>query len=809
MGAWVERLTRHAGIAVLAGMVAGGYGLIGLFVYSHQKHGKLVNQLKQGPFPHTMNIYAAPRTLRRGEALKPQELAAELFAAGYRQQSSEVGWFLLGDDVVEIHPGPTAQASKKPVRVEFQNGRADRIRDLVTQELLESYLLEPRLLTNYEERERRERQPIRFEEIPPVLVQAVIAAEDKNFFRHSGFDPQRILKAAYVDLRERRKEQGASTLSMQLARTLWLDRDKSWKRKVQEILLTVEIEDRLNKEEIFEHYSNEIYLGRWGPVNLYGFAAASRAFFDKDLTEITLPEAALLAGIIQRPSTYDPLRNPQAAIERRNTVLLRMRDNGFISNEQYDEAVQSPLTLSKNAPPAIAAPYLVDFVVLELQRRYSQAELDTVAHRVYTTLDLNLQRAAEEAVREGFKEVERRLRARGQRKMPEVALVALDRATGEIRAIVGGRDYRVSQLNRILALRQPGSVFKPIVYTAALETAVKGGAPLMTPSTTVLDEPTTFFFEDKIYEPSNYGERFFGPLTLRQALMRSSNVAAVKVAEAVGYDRVVDLASRMGMQGRIRPTPSLALGAYEVTPLEIAGAYAVFANQGRYVQPWAIHSIVDRNNRFRYVSVPKWRQALDERVAFLTLSMLRDVVRSGTAAGLSGRGFHAPAAAKTGTTRDGWFAGFTSSLVCAVWVGYDDNTDLRLEGARSAMPIWAEFMKRAQRLPEYEDTREFVAPPGIRGVAIDSTTGQAANRYCPARSREFFISGTEPPLCQSHSGTQAVYSKPIERKAYSPPLRRARENRSRAVEGSEYEPPAEPEADAEPEETDADSHPLE
>jgi penicillin-binding protein 1B len=574
----------------------------------------------------------------------------------------------------------------------------------------------------------------------------VVAVEDKRFFQHSGFDPVRILKAAYIDIREGRKEQGASTLSMQLARNLWLDSNKRFRRKIAEFLIALHLESRLTKQQIFEYYGNQVYLGRRGTFNIHGFGEAAQAYFGKEVRDLSIAESAMLAGMIQRPSYYNPFRYPERARERRNLVLQLMRDNGYLDAQQQQAAADQPVKLSPSYNESLDSQYFVDLVNDELDNVVPNMQTASVS--LYTSLDLALQAAAEEAVRIGMERVDKLVRKRGG-PLPEVALVALDPKTGEIKALVGGRDYAKSQLNRALAKRQPGSVFKPFVYAAALNTAVEGGRNLVTAATTVMDEPTKFVFNREVYEPSNYGERFLGQVTLRRALAHSLNIATIKVAEMAGYNNIVNLARRAGFNHGLQPTPALALGAYEATPLEIAGAYTVFANLGGRVQPAFIRSIRGRDGTVLYTHSPEKRMALDPRVAFLMVDFMQEVMRSGTAAGARAMGFRNPAAGKTGTSRDGWFAGFTSELLAVVWVGYDDNRELRLEGSKSALPIWTEFMERAVHYRAYRDTKPFPAPSGISRASIDPDTGLLAGPNCPART-EYFVSGTAPSAYCDH-----------------------------------------------------------
>jgi len=436
-----------------------------------------------------------------------------------------------------------------------------------------------------------------------------------------------------------------------------------------------------------------------------------------------------------------------------------MRQNGYVNDRDYALAIGTPLTVAKGTAQSVEAPYFVDLINDELQNRFQDADFQSNAFRIYTSLDMHLQRAAAEAVRLGMASVDEQIkkqrRFRGQTP-PEaqVALVAIDPHTGELKALVGGRNYGISQLNHVLAKRQPGSIFKPFVYAAALNTAVEGGSALFTPSTMVVDEPTTFWFDGKPYEPSNFEHKFYGPVTLRHALAQSMNVATVKVAEKVGYDKVVAMANRAGMNYKIQPTPAVALGAYEITPLEAAGAYTLFANGGDFLKPSLLSLVRDDKGKVVYKNKTDDKQVLDQRVAYLMTSMLEEVLRTGTAAGVRARyGLNIPAAGKTGTSHDGWFAGYTSELLCVVWVGFDDNKELNLEGAHSAAPIWAEFMKRALGYREYRDAKPFKAPTGIVSVDVDPLSGMPSTSACPSSRPEVFIAGTEPVgFCPLHGG---------------------------------------------------------
>ena len=753
-------LGRFGRILVASGALVAILAL-GVFTYYYAKYSRLIDQkLRAGPFARTSKVFAAPRTVSVGDPLTANDIVAELRRSGYGEtRTNPMGYFHVRADAVEIFPGPESYFDQnEPGVIKFANGRISQIVSLADNTSRSQFQIEPQLITNLFERNREKRRLVKFADLPPVLVNAVTSAEDKRFFQHAGLDPIRILKALYVDFKEGRKDQGASTLTQQLARGFWLTAEKRWTRKLAEAVITVQLEQKLSKEEIFEDYCNMIYLGWRGGFRIHGFGEAAEVYFGKDLGQITLPEAATLAGIIQRPSYFDPFRHPERVIERRNVILGLMRQNGHISEEEYQKAVAAPLNLARGATQSVDAPYFVDLVNDTLQSMFQDIDFQSNTFRVYTTLDMDLQRAAMEAVRAGMplvdEQIRKQRRFRGQRP-PEaqVALVALDPHTGQVKALIGGRNYGMSQLNRVLAKRQPGSIFKPFVYATALDTAVEGGPRILTAGTTLLDQPTTFWYDGKPYEPSNFKHEFHGTVTVRQALAKSMNVATVKLAEMVGYDNVVEMARRAGLNYSIHPTPAVALGAYEVTPLEMAGAYTVFANEGVFVKPSYLAMVRAQNGKPIYVHKMERKRALDPRVAYLMTNLMEEVMRSGTAAGTRARGFTVPAAGKTGTSHDGWFAGYTSDLLCIVWVGFDDNKELDLEGAHSALPIWTEFMKRALQYRSYRNALPFQAPDGIVTVQIDPASGMPATPSCPYTRAEVYIAGTQPVgSCPLHGG---------------------------------------------------------
>lgn len=562
------------------------------------------------------------------------------------------------------------------------------------------------------EKHRVRVQPLTLGEMSPWVKKAVIAIEDHRFYDHSGIDFKRTARAVWDSFANANRPRGTSSLTQQLARSLYLSTERSYRRKLREALIAMELERRKSKDEILELYLNTVPMGHRASYDLMGLGAASIDLFGKSLHNLNLPESALLAGLIQQPTSLHPRRRPDAAKERRDLVLAVMRKLNYITNEQYRAAVAAPLGVLPEEATRIAnssGQYFVDAV----RREFRDLEQPEKPIDIVTTIDTRLQRIAERIVALHGPKLDRITAARHKGEKPEIALVAIDTHSGAVRALVGGRNFEASQLNHAFAKRQPGSTFKPLVYAAALERSVRNGDFAFTPLTTVDDTPGVFIFNNTAYEPANYGGVVRGPMPAREALALSSNVATVRVALKVGYERVAALAQKVGLRST-QATPSAALGAYEVTPLQLAGAYTPFANRGLALKPYTIESITDRmTGALIYQHNAPAIPALDPTSAYLTTNMLEDVLTWGTGAYARQMGFRLPAAGKTGTDDDGWFAGFTTELLCVVWVGFDDNRDLGLDGSKSALPVWTDFMKEASTLAPYNKATKFQKPPAV------------------------------------------------------------------------------------------------
>ena len=650
------------------------------------------------------------------------------------------------------------------------------------------------LLTSLSGEQRAKRRLVEFKDIPKDLIDAVTAGEDQRFFVHHGVDLKRIVGAFLWDVRENGSLQGASTITQQLARSFFLTHEPTLRRKLSEAFIAILLEHRLTKSQIFTMYANEVYLGERGLYSMHGFGEAAWSLFGKDLHSLTLAEAATIAGIIPAPNTFSPSRHPERAFARRNLILTAMRQAGSINEQEYRMAREAELHVNRSNEENVA-PYFVDFVRDELLKDYSEDEVMYEGYRVRTTLDPKLQRAAWDAVAEGLASVEKELAGRNKRTTaaagdemsprPQAALIALEPRTGEIKAMVGGADYRASQFNRVTqAFRQPGSAFKPFVYAAALETAYNGAPALrsvsqsgaedgadvpsitdriITPLTRIFDAPRVFSFAGEEYRPDNFEGGYGGLVTVRIALQKSLNSAAVQVAERIGYGRIAAFAHRMGLNRGIKGYPSVALGAFEVTPLELAGAYTAFANQGKHVEPHGILRVETAGGadvtrmRLRAASVVR------PEIAYLITYLMEGVINRGTGAGVRARGFRLPAAGKTGTTRDGWFVGYTKNLLVVTWVGFDDNRDLGIEGSHSALPIWTDFMLKAYALYPPKERMDFTLPSGIEFVDIDAESMLRATPDCPDTFKEAFISGTAPvEYCPIHTPRFAEFEGPLD-----------------------------------------------
>jgi penicillin-binding protein 1B len=751
-------------------VAVGVLAVFAVFGYYYVTYRHVVDErLKQPIFANTAKIYAAPREVRPGQKLTVRLIANELREAGYSTDGaakiSQLGTYSMRGPAITVRPGPQSYHSQDSATIHIDSGFVVSISDDRGQPL-SSYELEPLLITGLSnDTNRTKRRLIAYDEIPSNLVQAVLAIEDRRFFEHGGVNYVSMISWAWHDLIGDRKHRGgASTLTMQLAKLLIVADTGTIQYKISQIAVAFQLEERFSKKQIFEMYANQVPLGQRGSFSIDGFGEASQVYFGKDMRQLDLAECAFLAGIIQRPSYFNPFRHLERTIDRRNLVLDSMVETGAITKDQAERAKAEPLHLTESSVDASEAPYFVDLVHDQLLQKLGERDFNREGLRIYTSLDPDLQREATAAVDSTIHVVDAQVDAMHKHHKPgetwvypQVALVALNPHTGQVLALVGGRSYGASQLNHAVSKRPTGSIFKPFVYATAFATAVEGAllpgqSKLFSPVTMLKDEQTTYDV-GTVYEytPRNMHGEYHEEVTARYALLRSLNNATIGLAAMVGFDRVAALAREAGVKSA-RGTPSVAIGAYDAAPLEMAGAYTVFANNGLHLDPWMLASVRTPTGDIITDYTPSSKQVLDPRVAYLTTSLMENVLRGeGTGAGVRGMGFYAPAAGKTGTSHDAWFAGFTSNLLCVVWVGNDDYTDIKMQGAHAAAPIWAEFMKNAVELPQYSDTHGFSMPNGVEVVNLDKVSNLLSDESCPDSYEAAFLDGTAPTETCNHS----------------------------------------------------------
>lgn len=702
------------------------------------------------------HVYARPIVLVSGQPADAATVRDHLETVGYTPASGSIvgeGEYHFSKDRWIIgrraFRGSSAVAPSGIVVAQLDySGRIRSLRDVDGQSLRYA-ALEPRLIGLLAGPEGVYRVLVDLDRLPAHVIDAILTIEDQRFFDHRGIDPARIAAAALANLRAGRVVQGGSTITQQLAKNLYLTPRRTLVRKAREAAIAMALERRYTKDRILSAYLNEVYLGQDGGIAIHGIGAAARFYFGVDAYELTLDQAALIAGMIRGPSLYAPTRNPGSAAARRDLVLRVLRERAVISEAAFNEASASPIDVRSRPRAQGDGRYFVDFVRQGLAAAGRATEGAGVS--VFTTLDGRLQAAAESAVEQGLAALEDQvpgLRGTGQADdvaALQAALVAIDPRTGEILAMVGGRDYGYSQFNRAAsARRQPGSSFKPVVTLAALS----GDHPF-TLASLLADEPLEVETPAGMWRPVNYDEQFRGPITLREALERSLNVPFARLGIDLGPDRIVRTARELGIEGPLTPVLSIALGASEVSPLELTRAYAVIAAGGYRADLKSVLGVVDGSGAVS--GTPSWDGArpFDSKETYLVTSALRGVVARGTGRSLASHGFRGDVAAKSGTTndfRDGWFIGYTPRLAIGVWVGYDDGRTIGLPGARVALPIFARFIVEAVG-PHGDEGRYasagFRRPYGLETVEVDSRSGLRAGPGCRGE-RELFLPGTAP-----------------------------------------------------------------
>ncbi|HYO15368.1 MAG TPA: PBP1A family penicillin-binding protein [Thermoanaerobaculia bacterium] len=719
----------------------------GLLVWLLVPYLKTFGDIGAGPENAPSRLYGAPTVLEVGREARVSRLGAELAVLGYRPSEGDTlpaGRFRAGDDSLAVRlrrrMTPEGPVPGQLLTVQVERGRIEGLR--VDGQPVERVALEAPVLATWYGDEARERWPVRVADLPEHVVQAVLAAEDDSFYWHPGVSPTGIARAALVNLRKGEVSQGGSTLTQQLVKNVFLTHERSFFRKIREAVIAVAVEAQHSKRDILQSYLNGIYMGGGRGVQYYGLGAVARAYFGKDATELTLEEAALLAGAIKAPAVYSPLQHPEKARARRDEVLRRMAELKWIDAATLERALRAPVETAPLRLGGRLAPHFGDAMAAEARERFGLRRLGNQGHHLFSTLRLPEQALAEEAVADVLDDLDRRGR-RGRRTTPEpleAALLSVDPATGAILAYVGGRDYERSEFDRVSqARRQAGSVFKPIVLVAALE------AGDTSPATLLDDKPLTLKAGGKSWTPRNSDGAYRGPITARRAMEQSRNVPLVRLAMDVGLDQVAATARRMGIAGPMEEVPALPLGSAGVSPREVATVYATLASGGLRPTVHGLSLVLDpKMQPVQDLRPPTAEQALDPKVAFVATAVLEGVVRRGTAAGVRRYRISGALAGKTGTTneaRDSWFAGYRPDRVTVVWVGHDNPASTRFSGSRAALPIWGRYMKEA--LPEM-DGDDFPEPEGIERATICPDSGLRARADCPAKIREAFLPGQPP-----------------------------------------------------------------
>lgn len=726
---------------------------VGAWYYYHLSNWSEQQFSKTQKWNLASKVFSDAEYLYPGVNLPARKLIAKLNRLGYRDVgATEVkgaGEFSAATDHLDIYlhdfTYPMETFTGFPVRIVINGAHISRLINLTTKQDVTTVRLEPELISNIFDASQEDRAIVSLQEVPQKLLESIVLIEDERFFKHSGVDPIGIGRAMFKNIMSMRFAQGGSTLTQQLVKNYFLQSQKTLWRKFKEAIIAIALERHHTKGEILEAYINEIYFGQRGSSSVSGVGEASRLYFGKDVGQLSIGECALLAGMIRSPSEYSPFKSTDAAKARRDFVLGRLYEKGLISARELADGKAEPIITPQRRQQVVMAPYFIQFVKQQLQELYPENVLQSEGMRIFTTLDMTAQTAAEQAVQKGLADLDKSAASslpKNHADPLQGALISIQPQTGYIRAMVGGRDFNNTQFNRITqARRQPGSTFKPFVYLTAFDPG--RSKKTFYPSSYIDDSHFTIESGGKQWTPENYDKKEHGQVTLRSALENSYNIATAKLALEAGLDEVVTTARDAGLTSDLKPVPSIALGSFEVTPLELASAYTIFANNGIRALPASIVQVMDKSGQVLQRKVMEVHKKFDAGPVYLTTHTLKGVMDRGTGASARKMGFNGIAAGKTGTTsnyKDAWFVGFTPSLLTLVWVGYDDNATMNLSGGRAALPIWAGFMKQVVG----DSQEDFSPPPGVVLVKVDPATGLLSGKKCPDGVFEPFIEGHEP-----------------------------------------------------------------
>ncbi len=721
---------------------------IGLFLYGWYLTDHIEQRFSARRWSVPSRVFSDTTLLYPGQRINPILLKDKLGALGYRHvshQPAQKGELQVSPDAMTIFLNdlktPWNNRRGFPVRIAMTEGIIESILRSTDGEAVPILELEPEEISLFFGSEHERRQLISIQEVPGHLIHAVLAAEDSRFYQHAGVDFRGILRALITNLRHGSIRQGGSTLTQQLAKNYFLTPARTLSRKLKEVLISLIIELEYEKEEILEIYLNEIYLGQKGPVAINGVGEASYFYFGKPVRELSRVEAATIAGLIKAPNHYTPYRDKERCLSRRNFVLTAMHNKGWLSKAALQADLKVPVKTVGFTVHGKKAPYFVDYLEQQLNTLYRPKDLTSLGLSIYTTLDSQVQSAAENALANGLARLERmkpELRRDDPAQKLQGAVIVMQPSTGYILALVGGRNYSISQFNRIIqARRQPGSAFKPFVYLSSLDQ--------FSPSDMLSNQPHTYTVDGKTWEPQNFEPVTQYTVSLKTALTMSYNLATVDLAMKTGLDHIVATARQFNFSTPLKAYPSLALGAFEVIPLELARGYCVFAADGVQPYPLSLKGVVDENGKTLEQKHLQIERLIPPEKAFIMNFMLQSVVTEGTARSLKDRGVFWPVAGKTGTTndfRDAWFVGYTPDILALVWVGFDNGDPILATGSAAALPIWAELMNS---VPRYISEAGFNVPPGVAKRTVCDVTGLLANENaCPQPVDEYFLAEKVP-----------------------------------------------------------------
>ena len=722
--------------------------VIVLFFYSRNLSNNVETRFAGKRWQIPSRVYSDTTIIYPGQRLNLPSFFEKLHRLRYRQVDGLPklkGEMKISPDLLDIYlyDAGFQGVNRKgfPFRIRFQGDMIESMIRFDTQELLSIFEFEPEELMLFFGPERERRQLVSIKHIPDHLIKAVMAIEDNRYYHHHGISVTGIIRALYKNLRHSEIRQGGSTITQQLAKNYFLTPEKTISRKAKELLIALILEIQYTKDEILEIYFNEIYLGQRGSESINGVGEASFFYFGKPVDELSLQESAMIAGLIKGPNLYSPYINPAICLSRRNSVLRAMVKNGWLPEEKLQALLETPVKTAGFAAHPRRAPYFMDYLVKQLLVLYSKEDLSGLGLSIYTTLDTQIQKAAETALEEGLKRLENTNPAL-QRSRPENrlqgAILVIQPKTGYILAMTGGRNYSISQLNRISqARRQTGSAFKPFVYLTALDK--------FTPASLFSNAPKTYLTEEGEWIPQNFKPTPDTPVSMRDALAKSYNRATVDLAMQTGLNEIIREARLFHFSTPLNPYPSLALGAFEAIPLELARAYCVFAADGVQPYPLSLKNVQNSSGVILNRRHMQIERLISPAKAFIISSMLRTAVIDGTASSLKNYGISFPVAGKTGTTsnfRDAWFIGYTPDILALVWIGFDNGDSVHATGSSAALPIWANLM---HSIPQNLSGTWFQMPPGVVKRKICPDSGLLPKTFgCPETKEEIFLEENVP-----------------------------------------------------------------